>query len=111
MRCLSCHYDLKNLPGPPHRCPECGRAFDPTDPKSFESGVGHKIISNVLLLLGLSIGVIVVNVFVAKRWIVPWVIQHPNVARALPYVANGLVLGYITFVLARFLISKASKRK
>jgi hypothetical protein len=35
MRCLSCHYDLKNLPE--NRCPECGRAFDPNDPTTFRS--------------------------------------------------------------------------
>jgi hypothetical protein len=33
MRCLSCHYDLKNLTE--HRCPECGRAFRPNDPATF----------------------------------------------------------------------------
>ena len=33
MRCLSCHYELKNLPQ--NRCPECGRAFDPTNPVTF----------------------------------------------------------------------------
>jgi hypothetical protein len=27
VRCLSCKYDLKKLTE--HRCPECGRAFDP----------------------------------------------------------------------------------
>jgi hypothetical protein len=35
MHCLDCHYDLTNLSE--HRCPECGRAFDPGDPDSFES--------------------------------------------------------------------------
>lgn len=30
MRCLSCNYDLSNLTE--HRCPECGREFDPYDP-------------------------------------------------------------------------------
>ena len=30
---LSCHYDLNNLAE--HRCPECGRAFDPKDSSSF----------------------------------------------------------------------------
>src|SRR5688572_13311268 len=29
MRCLACHYSLKNLTE--HRCPECGREFDPND--------------------------------------------------------------------------------
>ena len=29
MRCISCQYDLSKLTE--HRCPECGRAFDPND--------------------------------------------------------------------------------
>ena len=33
MHCLTCHYNLRNLVE--HRCPECGRAFDPSDPKTF----------------------------------------------------------------------------
>ena len=36
MRCLGCQYDLKKLAE--NRCPECGRAFDPNDASSFESG-------------------------------------------------------------------------
>jgi hypothetical protein len=38
VRCLSCHYDLSNLIpgiGGEHRCPECGRAFDPNKPATF----------------------------------------------------------------------------
>jgi hypothetical protein len=34
VRCLCCHYDLSNLTE--HRCPECGRAFDPADVNSYE---------------------------------------------------------------------------
>lgn len=38
VRCLSCKYDLSNLTtGGEHRCPECGREFDPNDPRSFET--------------------------------------------------------------------------
>jgi hypothetical protein len=33
VRCLNCRYDLRNLGE--HRCPECGREFDPTDPTTF----------------------------------------------------------------------------
>jgi predicted amidophosphoribosyltransferase len=33
VRCLSCKYDLKNLTE--HRCPECGREFDPNDPTTY----------------------------------------------------------------------------
>ena len=40
MRCLDCHYDLSRQTGHlegGHRCPECGRAFDPDHPLTFES--------------------------------------------------------------------------
>lgn len=33
MRCKTCHYSLSKLTE--HRCPECGRAFDPKDPGTF----------------------------------------------------------------------------
>ncbi|MCI0366145.1 MAG: hypothetical protein L0Y44_06065 [Phycisphaerales bacterium] len=33
MRCNDCHYSLENLTK--HRCPECGREFDPNDPDTF----------------------------------------------------------------------------
>ena len=36
MRCKKCHYSLANLTGPPHRCPECGREFDPNDPGTYD---------------------------------------------------------------------------
>jgi hypothetical protein len=36
MRCLSCKYDLRNLTAQSdHRCPECGRVFDPDDPRTW----------------------------------------------------------------------------
>jgi hypothetical protein len=34
MRCLGCQYNLKNLAE--HRCPECGRPFDPNDSSTFD---------------------------------------------------------------------------
>ena len=33
--CLACNYSLNALPVP--RCPECGRAFDPRDPATFNA--------------------------------------------------------------------------
>ncbi|MFN0131148.1 MAG: hypothetical protein ACKVW3_01230 [Phycisphaerales bacterium] len=33
MFCRDCTYDLRSLAEP--RCPECGRVFDPTDPRTF----------------------------------------------------------------------------
>ena len=35
MKCLDCRYLLKGLPE--HRCPECGRSFDPDDPATFST--------------------------------------------------------------------------
>jgi predicted amidophosphoribosyltransferase len=35
MRCLNCKYDLRKRTE--HRCPECGRDFDPKDASTFES--------------------------------------------------------------------------
>lgn len=39
MRCKTCHYSLANLTprGGEHRCPECGRAFDPNNASTFMS--------------------------------------------------------------------------
>jgi len=34
MYCLQCRYNLRDLPE--HRCPECGRRFDPNDPESYD---------------------------------------------------------------------------
>jgi len=36
MRCKTCHYPLAKLTT--HRCPECGRVFDPDDPSTYSSG-------------------------------------------------------------------------
>jgi len=35
-RCLGCGYILEGLPG--NRCPECGRAFDLSDPTTYRIG-------------------------------------------------------------------------
>ena len=65
MRCLSRKYDLSHLTGGnggEHRCPECGRAFDPNDPHSYETPlsalrakdrtVGIVVIALIIVVLG-----------------------------------------------------------
>jgi hypothetical protein len=37
--CLGCGYDLNGLDR--HRCPECGRPFDPSDPATFGTSREH----------------------------------------------------------------------
>ena len=62
MRCKACHYSLTNLTE--HRCPECGRAFDPHFPHTFdqrcakrihESRIVWFIVGLVALLLGVGL--------------------------------------------------------
>jgi hypothetical protein len=58
--CLGCLYPLGGLPEP--RCPECGRPFDPDDPKTFGT-VGRTeecpLVLRVFLALSLACGIIV----------------------------------------------------
>jgi hypothetical protein len=69
--CLGCNYDLRGLPEP--RCPECGRAFDPNDPKTFreEPRERHRawiVVAIYMLPLVLS------------SWV--WMTTHPQSAIA-----------------------------
>jgi hypothetical protein len=62
MRCLTCKYDLRKLAE--HRCPECGRVFDPSDPNSFgiEPPKNHPRLTMMLLLaLGTYLAAFVVH--------------------------------------------------
>ena len=45
MRCLDCHYELKNLTpiAGVHRCPECGRAFDPIIETTFDGPESRRL--------------------------------------------------------------------
>jgi len=61
MRCKRCGYDLRDLGE--HRCPECGRPFDPQRPKTWLSSPvsGRKnlllaIVGAVLLIIPLALG-------------------------------------------------------
>lgn len=53
MRCKTCHYSLTGLTE--HRCPECGNAFDPNDPNTFEHAPfppnAWRYFSNAILLV------------------------------------------------------------
>lgn len=55
MRCKACGYDLRSLPE--HRCPECGRRFDPDNPRTFLT----KPVSGRGPLVRAIIGVILVS--------------------------------------------------
>lgn len=61
--CIGCGYSLAGLTEP--RCPECGRGFDPSDPRTWAPGAGqfHRqpvhaaVISAAIVSAGIALGV------------------------------------------------------
>jgi hypothetical protein len=65
VRCKTCHYSLRNLTV--RRCPECGGAFDPADPKTWESdalAAGHRRLSWIALVLLISLVLFMIAAFI-----------------------------------------------
>src|SRR5262245_46940874 len=86
MHCLTCHYDLSHLTE--HRCPECGRTFDPSDPSTFFSRQSRSRRKRILAIL---IGITYVLSFI---WSFTW-IYHTDPLFPVP----GLTLKLIKFSL------------
>jgi hypothetical protein len=112
-RCLDCGYILEGLPE--NRCPECGRAFDPDDPRT----VAPPPESGRFLLLGAVIGaalvlgafLIAVVVFAAE----PRVPIDPSLAWGAAFLALvlfvfGLLLEFAMLVLGVRFFCRASER-
>jgi len=93
MRCLNCKYDLRQLSE--HRCPECGREFDPDDPQTFELPTQQTKQSEGFHLLAIMSGALLVLlyfafakpsdywrpailliVFIASALLAVWYLQH-----------------------------------
>ncbi|HWB18660.1 MAG TPA: hypothetical protein VG711_00045 [Phycisphaerales bacterium] len=79
MRCLSCKYDLSNLtPNEEgYRCPECGRKFDPNNPRTYFSPPAGKFRRLAQLLVALLIGWLLFMVAFAILTYVPAVPGNP----------------------------------
>jgi predicted amidophosphoribosyltransferase len=71
MRCLNCKYDLRKLSE--HRCPECGRPFNPNDPKTFDTRKrsDFRYALTIILLAG-GIFVVAVVAFFALGFYCAW---------------------------------------
>ncbi len=54
MECLGCRYDLSGLTEP--RCPECGRAFDRSDPSTFAPAAARRASAHRMVWLAGWIG-------------------------------------------------------
>lgn len=62
MHCLTCSYNLANLPT--GACPECGRAFDRDDPSTFDSRTRMQRIL-IRLAASLAISVLCIGMMIA----------------------------------------------
>ena len=62
IRCKHCRYRLDGLDE--HRCPECGAAFDPDDPQTFECGGRYRIFATAVAALaaGFVLGIVATGV-------------------------------------------------
>jgi hypothetical protein len=104
MRCLSCQYDLSNLTE--HRCPECGRAFDPQDlqtflgdPKPLRSKVTGKSVIALLCLLAAYVVNVTNQIYV--DWSIAELTGRPLSAPSVAFrqaVAPAIVQGFFLTV-------------
>jgi len=69
---MTCHYSLANLTGPPHRCPECGREFDPNNPGTVvRTSRRERAIWRALIWIGAAYVVNVVVVWALFAYYMP----------------------------------------
>jgi hypothetical protein len=69
VRCKNCHYALEGLTV--HRCPECGRVFDPCDHKTFDDSEPLSLEdgTGLVILAIMVVAVVVVSWFgMNLRW-------------------------------------------
>lgn len=110
MRCLSCKYDLSQLTE--HRCPECGRAFDPTDPGTFHS----ESLSWVRYVVPRRNRDYAASLVVLGLLIVFWLIDPPRhmrtaIINVIIGVGFAIWLGVLYIWIARVVYLKQAKRK
>ena len=73
VRCLTCHYDLRNLTEGVHHCPECGRWFDSNDPATFvaETPIDRSNAWDTALVVGIVVFLLLIiplMFFLFVRW-------------------------------------------
>lgn len=66
--CRTCSYDLRHLTE--HRCPECGNAFDPEDPRTFRARPRQRVwwLLGRLALLGIIVATMTGGPSLIWRW-------------------------------------------
>jgi hypothetical protein len=95
MRCKTCHYSLANLTL--HRCPECGRAFDPRDRRTFEAE--PVLITKALVVVGVLFIAVIPVASVGFTFLCyrdePWEPQSMVLEAALVAVGPTVLLGML----------------
>jgi hypothetical protein len=107
MRCLNCKYDLRNLAE--HRCPECGREFDPNDATTFLTAATHleflTTVQRVLILFLLAVIVLIIIDFEPFR---PEFLDLKDPGR-LRYIVKLGVFGLVALLVVHLLLSRSRK--
>jgi hypothetical protein len=103
MRCLTCAYDLSASPAGP--CPECGRPFDPADPRTYRSPE-----SDARLARGFTVSIAILSLppllFIASlhlarvaarvsigHWPQPYIDDPKGIPETEPFLAVAMLAG------------------
>jgi hypothetical protein len=112
MRCRTCNYDLRRLAD--YRCPECGCAFDPNDPNTFEDGGPRdrrwfwlSIIGGILFVMILLAVVDVMHSYPPNNgwtfWSAVWTAIFLTALQWVPLMLAVIAAGWLLrVILARF---------
>lgn len=108
VRCLSCDYELANLTE--HRCPECGRAFDPDDPATFESPLARRRHVKALLIPSAICAAASLPISFGYAWIADAnSSSHVHVPVGLTTLVNWPMAFGVLFIPYTFLIRRTKK--
>jgi hypothetical protein len=93
VHCKTCRYSLNNLTE--HRCPECGTAFDPNDPTTFDTAASRRTQKRqwLLKLAGFTLLAIIPTYSIASN------LSHPRRETALILILNPILIAYLAFEL------------
>lgn len=97
MFCRTCSYDLKSLVT--STCPECGRAFDPNNPRSFDTRPRAKRLM-IRIAASVAISVLSFGTMVAGVWIASGLKFGSFETTVLTHVSLGAACALITAIAA-----------
>lgn len=110
MRCKTCRYSLANLTA--NRCPECGREFDPNDPRTYFVPK-ERIVLSLLVVSGVVFVAVMIMTLIMMLMAIPQGTIEIEMAVILATIATIAVvpLQLIAFLLSRKWKSKSAHRR